>query len=144
MSWLYLSNPCASLSLHTAHGEAGAAGARLSLRPLKEEGQRIAQLRRKSRRENKNVSLDSCHHVRIPVPVSRHCEERSDAAIHLSTSRSLDCFASLAMTVWRTPSPAELAQQAEKGRFAPRNDDLHPARHVQYRRVGKATTFAVL
>jgi hypothetical protein len=29
---------------------------------------------------------------------SRHCEERSDEAIHLSPSRGMDCFASLAMT----------------------------------------------
>ena len=37
MSWLYLSNPCAFF-LPIAHGAAGAAGARLSLRPLFEEG----------------------------------------------------------------------------------------------------------
>ena len=29
----------------------------------------------------------------------RHCEERSDEAIHLSTCRAMDCFAALAMTV---------------------------------------------
>ncbi len=34
MSWLYLSNPCASSTTPIAHGAAGAAGARLSLRPL--------------------------------------------------------------------------------------------------------------
>jgi mannose-1-phosphate guanylyltransferase len=28
----------------------------------------------------------------------RHCEERSDEAIHASASREMDCFASLAMT----------------------------------------------
>jgi hypothetical protein len=28
----------------------------------------------------------------------RHCEERSDEAIHLSVCRGMDCFASLAMT----------------------------------------------
>jgi len=28
----------------------------------------------------------------------RHCEERSDEAIHVSTSREMDCFASFAMT----------------------------------------------
>jgi hypothetical protein len=27
----------------------------------------------------------------------RHCEERSDEAIHVSASREMDCFASLAM-----------------------------------------------
>ena len=30
--------------------------------------------------------------------VLRHCEERSDEAIHLSTCGTMDCFASLAMT----------------------------------------------
>ena len=30
----------------------------------------------------------------------RHCEERSDEAIHFSPRRAMDCFASLAMT-WR-------------------------------------------
>jgi hypothetical protein len=33
----------------------------------------------------------------------RHCEERSDEAIHLSACRAMDCFASLAMT-WREPA----------------------------------------
>jgi len=32
-----------------------------------------------------------------PCPIHRHCEERSDEAIQ-SCCRSLDCFASLAMT----------------------------------------------
>jgi hypothetical protein len=30
--------------------------------------------------------------------VVRHCEERSDEAIHASASCDMDCFASLAMT----------------------------------------------
>jgi hypothetical protein len=30
----------------------------------------------------------------------RHCEERSDAAIHLAAKKELDCFASLAMTAF--------------------------------------------
>jgi hypothetical protein len=29
---------------------------------------------------------------------SRHCEERSDEAIHLSACRAVNCFAALAMT----------------------------------------------
>ncbi|WLA53106.1 hypothetical protein QIH80_11975 [Bradyrhizobium elkanii] len=33
--------------------------------------------------------------------MSRHCEERSDEAIHCSASGGMDCFASLAMTVTR-------------------------------------------
>src|SRR4029078_10577532 len=31
-------------------------------------------------------------------PPHRHCEERSDEAIHISTRGKVDCFASLAMT----------------------------------------------
>jgi hypothetical protein len=32
----------------------------------------------------------------------RHCEEQSDEAIQaVSAGRSLDCFASLAMTMWQ-------------------------------------------
>jgi len=30
-----------------------------------------------------------------------HCEERSDEAIHLSACGAMDCFAALAMTIWR-------------------------------------------
>jgi hypothetical protein len=45
------------------------------------------------------------HHSGMNVPrecgvtsFDRHCEERSDEAIHASASGELDCFASLAMT----------------------------------------------
>jgi len=41
MSWLYLSKPCAFF-LPIAHGDAGAAGARLSLRPL--IGERVNEM----------------------------------------------------------------------------------------------------
>jgi hypothetical protein len=34
----------------------------------------------------------------------RHCEERSDEAIHVSACRAMDCFASLAMTA-KGPDP---------------------------------------
>jgi hypothetical protein len=42
----------------------------------------------------------------------RHCEERSDEAIHLSACRAMDCFAALAMTArercrWKIRSPDE-------------------------------------
>jgi hypothetical protein len=33
-----------------------------------------------------------------PRPLSRHCEECSDEAIHLAAKRKMDCFATLAMT----------------------------------------------
>ena len=45
-----------------------------------------AQLGRKSRCGNERVCFN------------RHCEERSDEAIHISASGEMDCFASLAMT----------------------------------------------
>jgi hypothetical protein len=35
----------------------------------------------------------------ILVSPDRHCEERSDEAIQLSVRGTMDCFASLAMTV---------------------------------------------
>jgi hypothetical protein len=34
----------------------------------------------------------------LPGFFLRHCEERSDEAIHLSLLGEMDCFASLAMT----------------------------------------------
>src|SRR5436190_23775070 len=58
MSWLYLSNPCAFF-LPIAHGAAGAVGARLSLRPLFGEEQRIGKTRAKTGRENERL----CFHV---------------------------------------------------------------------------------
>ena len=57
MSWLYLSNPCALFYLPIAHGAAGAAGARPSLRPLHKREHEIAKLRRKSRRESDDACL---------------------------------------------------------------------------------------
>jgi hypothetical protein len=36
----------------------------------------------------------------------RHCEERSDEAIHLSACGGMDCFAALAMTATNTGAPA--------------------------------------
>ena len=38
---------------------------------------------------------------RVPHQLSRHCEEQSDEAIHLSASGAMDCFVSLAMTAER-------------------------------------------
>jgi hypothetical protein len=35
----------------------------------------------------------------MSVNFRRHCEERSDEAIHRATSGEMDCFASLAMTM---------------------------------------------
>src|SRR5882757_2440639 len=39
------------------------------------------------------------HLVFVQSCSSRHCEERSDEAIHLSAGGAMDCFAALAMTV---------------------------------------------
>jgi hypothetical protein len=37
-----------------------------------------------------------------PLPVLRHCEERSDEAIQSAERDALDCFAALAMTsLWQ-------------------------------------------
>jgi hypothetical protein len=35
------------------------------------------------------------------LPLNRHCEERSDEAIQGGAPTTLDCFATLAMTVFR-------------------------------------------
>jgi hypothetical protein len=58
--------------LHTAHETTGASGARHSLRPLLGEGGRFeVKTRADTRRDREAVSC-------------RHCEERSDEAIHSS------------------------------------------------------------
>jgi hypothetical protein len=36
--------------------------------------------------------------VRLAGSIRRHCEERSDEAIHICRTEAVDCFASLAMT----------------------------------------------
>jgi hypothetical protein len=71
-------------SIFSAHKPAGAASARHSLRPLFREGD-ISQSSGISFREKAEVC-------------PRHCEERSDEAIHSAASGGMDCFASLAMT----------------------------------------------
>ncbi len=43
-------------------------------------------------------------HSRRGNALRRHCEERSDEAIHASACRAMDCFASLAMTLRRAPA----------------------------------------
>src|SRR6185437_16260848 len=57
----------------------------------------------------------------IVSPLRRHCEERSDEAIHISACGTMDCFASLAMTtplpqmlrkIFRRPAPGELGALA--------------------------------
>src|ERR1700704_6822867 len=64
-----------------AHETAGAARTRLSLRPLSFwRDKRNASLGRLKPRDRETVSI-------------RHCEERSDEAIHLSPSCTMDCFA---------------------------------------------------
>src|SRR3954453_17052469 len=40
----------------------------------------------------------------LELKIGRHCEERSDEAIHAYFRGAMDCFASLAMT-WLAPRP---------------------------------------
>jgi hypothetical protein len=71
--------------LYFAYEAAGASSARHSLRPLNRGLRKfLANLGRNARRDCEAVS-------------QRHCEERSDEAIH--SCCCMDCFASLAMTI---------------------------------------------
>src|SRR4051812_42642905 len=56
-------------------------------------------------------------------PIIRHCEERSDEAIHRATRSKLDCFATLAMSLinlWSNQRIAIFGQQQNL-----RDADLH-------------------
>jgi hypothetical protein len=59
----------------------------------------------------------------LPVQMSnsqpRHCEERSDEAIHRAASGWMDCFASLAMTSENVP--AALTRPDDACNVVPRN-----------------------
>src|SRR4051812_8863407 len=61
----------------------------------------------------------------------RHCEERSDEAIHLSPSRGMDCFAALAMTL---ESPANLVSvlvlRHQRNRRLQQNEEVEQHRPV--------------
>jgi hypothetical protein len=85
---------CARSYAQIAHGTAGAACTRSSLRPPILEGKRRCKPRAR------------CV-ARTRSRIHRHClrqtrgvcaRERSDEAIHLSACRAMDCFAALAMT----------------------------------------------
>jgi hypothetical protein len=73
------------------HEAAGALGTRHSLRPLFSEAQTIFATTRAHR-----AARSRSHILNLEY---RHCEERSDEAIHLSLRGAMDCFASLAMTI---------------------------------------------
>src|SRR5258707_6010707 len=62
------------------------------------------------------------------TPVCRHCEERSDEAIHLSPYRDMDCFAALAMTNERLASGLRLVAEIR----------LDRAMHLDRQRVAVA------
>jgi hypothetical protein len=79
----YLSRLACVLPSILARKPAGAFGIRHSLRPLDFRGPRLMHHSGISCRGNADA---------------RHCEERSDEAIHVSASGCMDCFASLAMT----------------------------------------------
>jgi hypothetical protein len=83
MSWLYLSNPCASSYYPIAHGACGCRRHPAFPAPSAQEGQRIAKLRRKSRRENETACLS---------PSLR--AKRSNPA--LPQQGKLDCFVACA------------------------------------------------
>src|ERR1700752_1002053 len=85
MFWLTLWGLARMLSPF-AYEAAGAVGAGLSLRPLLERGTT------RDSNPGKNVPRE-CFAL-----FSRHCEERSDGAIHASACGAMDCLASLAMT----------------------------------------------
>jgi hypothetical protein len=59
MSWLYLSDPCAFFVALFAHGNAGAVGARLSLRPLSRRGTSNCRTRAKTSRGNESACLSA-------------------------------------------------------------------------------------
>src|SRR5262249_42644360 len=80
---------------------------------------------------------------------ARHCEERSDEAIHAAACGKMDCFASLAMTRWpfenrteRTFSCPDAAQRALRGALLIRGPQVvnmmgpgSASRHFMPRRV---------
>jgi hypothetical protein len=82
MSRLYLSNPCAFL-LPIAHGDAGAVGARLSLRLSSERSDELAKLRR-----NRVVRMSAHVFSRVPDAVQRATLLRR-AGTHISLSANL-------------------------------------------------------
>src|SRR6266404_9364165 len=71
-----------------------------------------------------------CHCVSfLFAQTHRHCEERSDEAIH-SVLATLDCFASLAMTLKPTPRPAVCSPRSRRPRA---RYSLSPPRYRQAR-----------
>ena len=133
MTWLYLSNPCALFCypLHTVL--AGAAGTRLSLRPLLQRAQRMCKTRAISSRGN----ADSRLLLRYPRMSATHDE------IGMSVYRALGCRLSLILfptstqgrskeqTVRRSPRWLRRAARIcprSKGRGMRRNSDSLPRR----------------
>src|SRR5437773_8857250 len=82
---------CAFLFAQIARETAGAASTRSSLRPLRnEEGEKLHKARAYSAARTRNH-------------IHRHCERSEAIHCHL-VHRKMDCFAALAMTVWRQQS----------------------------------------
>src|SRR3954469_7632546 len=97
---------CVSLP-NLAHETAGAARPRSSLRPLIGEGGNLmANLASNRRRDRGGM----CR---------RHCEERSDEAIHAFLCGQMDCFAPLAMTVLATAPYPQLSSLRKQGPITP-------------------------
>src|SRR5882757_4321756 len=87
-----------------------------------DEGELDANLGRNAPRECGPIS-SWLFEIRIGS-LARHCEERSDEAIHLSASGDMDCFAPLAMTLREERTRRHLRQPAEA---APRSAPLTPS-----------------
>src|SRR6185437_3044116 len=77
-------------------GPTGAIGTRLSLRPLPMRGTKVMQGSGISCREDADAYLHRC--LTCKSGVAGIARSASDDAIHISASREMDCFASLAMT----------------------------------------------
>src|ERR1700742_3756983 len=78
MSWLFLSNPCAFFHYPIAHGDAGAVGARLSLRPLFKRGPTRCKTRAKSCRGNAFGCLKTESANSVSSRISERSERRSE------------------------------------------------------------------
>ena len=92
MSRLYLSNPCAFL-LPIAHGNAGAVGARLSLRPLFERGTTNCKTQAKLCRENENACLSTVIASDLSAEALAKAEAKQSS---FAATGKLDCFVAVA------------------------------------------------
>src|ERR1700712_2717673 len=108
---------CVSLS-NLARETAGAARTRSSLRPLiSESGNLMANLARNRRRDRGLIS-------------HRHCEERSDEAIHAFLCGQMDCFAIARNDGLDHRAISSTVVPAHAGTHTPRLLLWHPGRRL--------------